>query len=109
MEGKFLVGSAEFTTPTSISPSILMESNPKSRVSTEEAFAPPAPLLRANDAARVLEMANNTAYGLSASIFTRSHLRGLKMARQLDFGQVQINGMTFFAHGKLPHYCFRFS
>ena len=96
----FLVGSAEYTGKTSLKPSILTNVNPKSRISREEAFAPSASLFVVKNDEEALELANNTPYGLSASVFTGSYERGLKLARDLDFGQVQINSMTIHVNRK---------
>ena len=49
-----------------------------------------------------VEVANQTDYGLSASIFTKDYARGLTMSRDLDFGQVQINAFTMYVNSSAP-------
>ena len=97
---KFLIGSADFMTPTSLKPSILTDLNPKSRLSKEEGFGPSATLFTVKNDEEAVAMANDTTYGLSASIFTNDFDRGMKLSRELDFGQVNINSMTIHANGK---------
>ena len=66
---KYIVGSNQFTGRTSIKPSILTNVNPKSRLAREEAFAPSASLYVVKSDEEALAMANDTPYGLSASVF----------------------------------------
>ena len=91
---EYLVGSNNFTGRTSLEPSILIGVNQKSRINKEEAFAPSASLFTIKDDEEAITLANKTDFGLSASIFTKDYARGLKMARELEFGQVQINAIT---------------
>lgn len=97
---QFLVGGADLTGRASLAPSILTNVNPKSRLSREEAFGPAAALSVVKDDAEALMLANRTPYGLSASVFTRDYAKGLALARDLDFGQVQINTHTMFVNGE---------
>lgn len=91
---KYLVGGNKFTGRTSLEPSILTNVSPKSRLSREESFAPSASFYIVKSDEEALALANKTDYGLSASVFTQNHAKGLQMARDLDFGQVQINSHT---------------
>jgi acyl-CoA reductase-like NAD-dependent aldehyde dehydrogenase len=91
---EFVVGSAEFTGSASLKASVLTNINPKSRINREESFAPSASLFVVKDDDEAIEVANETPFGLSASIFTGNYERALRLARELDFGQVQINSMT---------------
>ena len=59
----------------------------------EETFGPVAVLIRARDADHALELANDTRYGLAASIWTDTD-RGEAMASSIDTGQVSINGIV---------------
>lgn len=59
----------------------------------EETFGPVAVLIRARDEAHALEMANDTDYGLAASVWTDT-ARGEEMAARIEAGQVSVNGIV---------------
>lgn len=97
---KFLYGSSDMVGPASVASSILTNVSKKSAISTGEAFAPTAFVMAVETEEEAIEEANSRIGGLSASVFTSSYERGLKMARELEFGGVQINNMTLFAERK---------
>jgi len=104
---KYIAGSNKFTGRTSIEPSILTNVNPKSRLAREESFAPSASLYVVKTDEEALAKANDTSYGLSASVFTKNHAKGLAMARDLEFGQVQINSHTMSVNAAAPQTGFK--
>lgn len=59
----------------------------------EETFGPVAVVMKAADSKEALDMANDTPYGLAASVWT-SPERGEAMARDLEAGQVAVNGIV---------------
>ena len=59
----------------------------------EETFGPVAVVLKAEDAAHALRLANDTEYGLAGSIWT-DRVRGEAMAADIQAGQVVINGLV---------------
>lgn len=61
---------------------------------TEETFGPVATVIRARDREHALSMANDTQYGLAASIWTGDGDRGEAMAREIEAGQVSVNGIV---------------
>src|SRR5207302_446482 len=60
----------------------------------EETFGPAAAVLRVKDDAEAVTLANDSLYGLGAAIWTRDLEKGQALARQVDSGQVFINGMV---------------
>jgi succinate-semialdehyde dehydrogenase/glutarate-semialdehyde dehydrogenase len=58
----------------------------------EELFGPVAVLLSATDAADAIRIANDTPYGLGATLWTSDAARASQLAQQLDTGNVAING-----------------
>jgi succinate-semialdehyde dehydrogenase/glutarate-semialdehyde dehydrogenase len=64
------------------------------RAYREELFGPVATVIRARDAADALRIANDTEFGLGASIWTADSARGEQLARQLQSGCAFVNGMV---------------
>ncbi|KAF8206773.1 Aldehyde/histidinol dehydrogenase [Mycena galopus ATCC 62051] len=69
----------------------------------EESFGPSVSLIEVKDEDEAVSIANDTEYGLAGAIFTRDLARGLRIARRLECGSVQINGMTAHSEPTLPH------
>lgn len=61
---------------------------------SEELFGPVASILRANDEADAIRIANDTAFGLGASIWTRDKAKGERLARQIQAGAVFVNSQV---------------
>jgi aldehyde dehydrogenase (NAD+) len=69
----------------------------------EESFAPVLSVARARDEDEAVDLANASAFGLSASVFTRDRQRGRRVARRLEAGGVNLNdAMTGAALAALP-------
>ncbi len=60
----------------------------------EETFGPVAAVMSFDDDAKALEMANDTAYGLAAYVYTRDIGRAMRMFEGLDFGIIGINDIN---------------
>ena len=73
-----------------------------SRVVVEEAFGPVLPLLRFTDIADVVARANDTDYGLAASVWSKDPKLAREIAEQLESGTVWINEIHSFS----PHVAF---
>jgi acyl-CoA reductase-like NAD-dependent aldehyde dehydrogenase len=58
---------------------------------TEETFGPTLPIMRVGDAEEALRLANDTPYGLGASIYSGDRARGEQLARRIEAGAVCIN------------------
>src|SRR5690606_3085678 len=74
-----------------VSPAIFDEVTVDMAISQEEIFGPFIGLIKAADLSEALEMANNTKYGLSASIFTSDINSILEFIDEIDAGLVRIN------------------
>lgn len=66
---------------------------PGMTVCAEETFGPVAVVIAAEDADHALALANDTDYGLGASVWTGTE-RGEAMARRIEAGQVSVNGIV---------------
>jgi benzaldehyde dehydrogenase (NAD) len=68
----------------------------------EESFGPVVGIIRAKDEMDAIRLANDSEYGLSASVFTRDTARGLRVARQIRSGICHINGPTVHDEPQMP-------
>jgi acyl-CoA reductase-like NAD-dependent aldehyde dehydrogenase len=75
---------------------------PDMRLFREESFGPVVAVIRARDEADAIALANDTEYGLSASVFTRDIARGLKVARAIKSGICHVNGPTVHDEAQMP-------
>lgn len=75
---------------------------PAMRLFREESFGPVVGVIRARDEDHAVALANDTEYGLSASVFTRDIARGLKVARRIQSGICHINGPTVHDEAQMP-------
>lgn len=100
---RFLLG-GEVPNGTGFFVPITIVDNPPedSRVVTEEAFGPVLPLLKFNDIEDVIARANDTEYGLAASVWGRDPDMTRKIAERIDAGTVWVNEIHTFS----PHIAF---
>ena len=77
-------------------PTIFTQVSPAHRIATEEIFGPVLSVLTFRTAEEAVEKANNTAYGLSAGIWTEKGSRILWLAEQLRAGVVWANTFNRF-------------
>lgn len=75
-------------------PTVLTGVTPDMPVHTEEIFGPVAPIVTFSTEEEAIALANDTAYGLVASIFTANQTRAMRVAAQLKTGIVHINDQT---------------
>jgi acyl-CoA reductase-like NAD-dependent aldehyde dehydrogenase len=75
---------------------------PAMKLFREESFGPVVGIARARDEEHAIELANDSEYGLSASVFTRDTARGLRVARRIRSGICHINGPTVHDEAQMP-------
>lgn len=75
-------------------PTVLANVTPSMSVFREETFGPVAALIRVKDAEEAVRLANDSPYGLGASIWTRDVAGARQLARRIEAGQVFINGLV---------------
>jgi aldehyde dehydrogenase (NAD+) len=74
-----------------VPPTLLAPAAPDHRLAQEEIFGPVQVVIPFDGEAEALRIANGTAYGLVAGVWTRDGGRQLRMARKLHCGQVFVN------------------
>ena len=84
-------------------PTVVADVAPEMRVSCDEIFGPAVALTRVDDIDEAIAMANDTNYGLSASIFTQDIDRALKYAQQVESGNIHINWGTQWRADLMPY------
>ncbi|MCG6911481.1 MAG: NAD-dependent succinate-semialdehyde dehydrogenase [Deltaproteobacteria bacterium] len=75
-------------------PTILRGVTPDMRIYREETFGPVAPVIAFESEEEVIEMANDTVYGLASYVYTRDISRAMRMFEALRFGIVGINDIN---------------
>ncbi len=75
-------------------PTLLADVAPGQPAYEEELFGPVAAVVSARDEAEAVAIANDTRFGLGASIWTGDRERGERIAAQIEAGAVFINGMV---------------
>jgi len=85
-----------------IEPTILDGITPDMRVYYEEVFGPVASVMRFADIEEAISIANDTEYGLAASVFGRDVTRALKVAQRIESGICHINGPTVHDEPQMP-------
>lgn len=82
-----------------ISPTIFSNVSNSMKIARDEIFGPVAAVLKFSDEYDVLDQANDSPYGLAASIWTNDIKRALNFAKNVQAGQVWINNHNaFFPH-----------
>ncbi|WP_300532386.1 NAD-dependent succinate-semialdehyde dehydrogenase [uncultured Mameliella sp.] len=74
-----------------MTPAILTGVTQDMKVAREETFGPMAPLFRFKDEDEVIEMANDTIFGLASYFYARDLSRVYKVAEALEYGIVGVN------------------
>lgn len=75
-------------------PTVLEDVTPDMPIYKEEIFGPVAPIVTFRTEEEAVALANDTEYGLVASIFTANQARAMRLAAQLKTGIVHINDQT---------------
>ena len=73
-------------------PSLIIDADPDLSAVRDEQFGPTLPVLPYDSIDGVIEMANDSSYGLSSSVWSEDPARALALARQLEAGFTNING-----------------
>ncbi|KAG7091595.1 hypothetical protein E1B28_010616 [Marasmius oreades] len=79
-----------------IQPTIITDTRPDMKIIKEEIFGPVASIIKFKTEEEVIEMANNTTYGLACGLFTQNGARATRVAHALEAGTAWVNCYTMF-------------
>jgi acyl-CoA reductase-like NAD-dependent aldehyde dehydrogenase len=72
-------------------PTVLVDVDHSMACMTEETFGPTLPIMKVADTQEAIRLANDSPYGLGASVFSKDVRRGEAVARQVEAGAVCVN------------------
>lgn len=75
---------------------------PDMAIYSEESFGPITTIIRVKDEQEAIKIANDTDYGLTASVFSQDTRRAMEVAKQIDTGICHINGPTVGDEAQMP-------
>jgi succinate-semialdehyde dehydrogenase/glutarate-semialdehyde dehydrogenase len=87
--GARLPGAGNFYPPT-----VLVDAPPDSPAAREELFGPVAAVFRVNGIDEAIRLANDTSYGLGASVWTSDPAEQIRFENEIEAGQVFVNAMV---------------
>ena len=89
-----LLGGAPHASPTGYQATLLDQVGPGMAAYHEELFGPAAAIIRVRDEAEAARVANDTSFGLGASVWTTDRERGEAFARGIQAGAVFVNALV---------------
>jgi acyl-CoA reductase-like NAD-dependent aldehyde dehydrogenase len=81
---------------------VLDHVKPNMQLYYEESFGPVASVIRASGDDALVEVANDTEYGLAAAVFSQDINRAMRVAQRIQSGIVHINGSTVADEPHIP-------
>lgn len=83
-------------------PTVLTEVTPEMRVYAEETFGPVVSIYPITGLDEAIEAANDSAFGLSAAIFTQSISDAMRFVMEIESGMVHVNGSSLHDEPHVP-------
>jgi succinate-semialdehyde dehydrogenase/glutarate-semialdehyde dehydrogenase len=81
-----------------IAPTVLTDVTHEMRIMREEIFGPVLPIMRVGDEEEALQLANDSQFGLGASVWTKDRAKGERIAARIQSGMVWVNDHSY-SHG----------
>jgi len=90
--------------PNFYAPTVLADVTHEMRIMREETFGPVLPVMSFNSDDEAIRLANDSEYGLAASVWTRDRARGEAIAARIQAGTVMVNdAVSCFGISEAPH------
>jgi acyl-CoA reductase-like NAD-dependent aldehyde dehydrogenase len=90
--------------PNFYSPTVLADVTHEMLIMREETFGPVLPIMAFDSDDEAVRLANDSEYGLAASVWTSSRSRGERIARRINAGTVMVNdAVSCYAISEAPH------
>ncbi len=86
-----------------LSPTVVADVTPEMRIVKDEVFGPAVGVAPVADLDEALALANDSRYGLSASIFTRDINAALRFAREAEVGNIHVNWSPLWRADLMPY------
>ncbi len=81
-----------------IAPTVLTGVTHEMRIMNEEVFGPVLPIVVVDSEQEAIDLANDSEFGLGASVWTKDRQKGARIARRVESGMVWVNDHSF-SHG----------
>jgi acyl-CoA reductase-like NAD-dependent aldehyde dehydrogenase len=103
---RVLVGGAPIPDlgPNFFSPTVLADVSQEMRIMREETFGPVLPVAAFDNDDEAVRLANDSEFGLAASVWTNNSARGERLAKRIQVGTVMVNDViSCFGISEAPH------
>jgi aldehyde dehydrogenase (NAD+) len=85
-----------------IKPTVFANVTPEMRIAREEIFGPVLSVIRVKDFAEAMQVANDSEYGLSSSIFSNDATRIFRFVEEIESGMTHVNSPTTGGEAHIP-------
>ena len=102
-QGGRIVTGGEVDANGVLEPTVIADAKPDMAVCINEVFGPVVAIQAIDSVDEGLKLANDTAYGLQAAIFTQTISTAFEAVRALDFGGVLVNEVPTWRADQMPY------
>src|SRR5437764_2797906 len=96
------LSSAEHARGLFVAPTVFDAVQPGTRPASDEVFGPVLAIQHARDLEEAVRLANDVAFGLTASIYTRDYFQAMRFVEKAEVGMLHVNQPTVGGEAQLP-------